>query len=84
MVKLFEFKVADKKLEDFFISVFDNIIKHREKNNITRNDFIDLLLALKKEGMSEYLDSHENSGSSTSPFHLGEKPSKSNISKYRI
>lgn len=33
----------------YFITLVDETIKYREKNNVQRNDFIDLLIALKRE-----------------------------------
>ncbi|CAD7079529.1 unnamed protein product [Hermetia illucens] len=40
-------KTFGKELNDFFLGVVRQTIEHREKNNIRRNDFMDLLIDLK-------------------------------------
>lgn len=33
----------------YFVTLVDETIKYREKNNVQRNDFIDLLIAIKRD-----------------------------------
>lgn len=42
-------KTTRKELEDFMMKIVKNVIDHREKNNVRRNDFMDLLLDIKNE-----------------------------------
>ncbi|KAG5668809.1 hypothetical protein PVAND_016733 [Polypedilum vanderplanki] len=49
MTKL-KLKFATKELEDFFISLVTETIEYREKNNIVRNDFMQLMIQLKNQG----------------------------------
>ncbi|XP_059225704.1 cytochrome P450 6a8 [Stomoxys calcitrans] len=46
---LFNIRVFDKRSNEFFIRVFRQSLEHREKNNLRRNDFMDLLIDLKKQ-----------------------------------
>ncbi|CAD7079506.1 unnamed protein product [Hermetia illucens] len=47
-------RVIDKDIADFFIETVRKTIDYREKNNVRRNDFMDLLIEINK-------DSNENS-----------------------
>ncbi|XP_065214799.1 probable cytochrome P450 6a18 [Planococcus citri] len=47
LIKMFNLTFFDKHTQEYFIDIVDKTIKYREKNNITRNDFLDLLIALK-------------------------------------
>ncbi|KAG5682993.1 hypothetical protein PVAND_012305 [Polypedilum vanderplanki] len=49
MIKL-KMKFATKELEDFFLSLVTETIEYREKNNIVRNDFMQLMIQLKNQG----------------------------------
>lgn len=40
----------DKDASDFFIKVFSQTVEHRDKSNIERNDFVQLLVQLKRKG----------------------------------
>uniref|UniRef100_A0A1B6CZQ5 Cytochrome P450 n=1 Tax=Clastoptera arizonana TaxID=38151 RepID=A0A1B6CZQ5_9HEMI len=42
-------KVLPKETEDFYLNFVKDTVSHREKNNITRNDFLQLLINLRKE-----------------------------------
>ncbi|KAG5669757.1 hypothetical protein PVAND_000051 [Polypedilum vanderplanki] len=46
----FSFRVIEKEVADFFLSTIEENINYREKNNIQRNDFFNLLLELKNLG----------------------------------
>lgn len=40
-----------KDVSDFFMKIVSETIEYREKNNVRRNDFMDLLIQLKNEGV---------------------------------
>ncbi|XP_057321329.1 cytochrome P450 6k1-like [Microplitis mediator] len=42
--------MRDDKTHDFLINVTKETLEYRQKNNIVRNDFIDLLLGIKNQG----------------------------------
>lgn len=46
--KLLRVKMFEKSLTDFYFNVVRDTVKYREENNISRNDFMQLLLELKK------------------------------------
>nr|AAF97936.1 cytochrome P450 CYP6N3v1 [Aedes albopictus] len=48
--------LIDKEVSDFFIGAVKDTIKYREENNIERNDFMSLLMKLKK------VDNSDNTG----------------------
>lgn len=43
-------KSVSNDLEDFMFTIVRQTIEHREKNNITRNDFMQLMIQLKNDG----------------------------------
>lgn len=43
-------KTVDDDVEDFIFSIVKQTIEHREKENLTRNDFMQLLIQLKNQG----------------------------------
>lgn len=43
-------QVTPKHIQDFFLKIVVDTVAYREKNNIHRNDFLDLLLQLKNHG----------------------------------
>uniref|UniRef100_A0A1I8PV21 Cytochrome P450 n=1 Tax=Stomoxys calcitrans TaxID=35570 RepID=A0A1I8PV21_STOCA len=49
IMQFFNIRVFDKRSNEFFIRVFRQSLEHREKNNLRRNDFMDLLIDLKKQ-----------------------------------
>jgi hypothetical protein len=46
-------QITPKRIQDFFLTVINDAIEHREKNNIRRNDYFDMLLQLKNVGKLE-------------------------------
>lgn len=42
----------DPEAVSYFINLVDETIKYREKYHVTRNDFIDLLIAVKREELA--------------------------------
>lgn len=50
--KLLNVSIARKDIADFVINMVDDTVKYREKNNYTRNDFMQLLINLKNNAPS--------------------------------
>lgn len=50
LIPLFKFKITDPQLEEFVYSVVKQTVDYREKNNVVRNDFMQLLIQLKDKG----------------------------------
>lgn len=48
--KYLPMRFVAKDIEDFFLSVVNQTIEHREKNNVSRNDFMQLLMQLRNQG----------------------------------
>ena len=46
----FKIKSVDDDVEEFFLSMIKQTVDYREKNNVQRNDFMQLLLQLKNDG----------------------------------
>lgn len=51
--KKIKIKTTRDDVSEFFMKIVKDVVDYREKNNIKRNDFIDLLLNLKMEGALE-------------------------------
>lgn len=43
-------KIVRDDVAEFFMKIVKDVVEYREKNNVKRNDFMDLLLQLKNEG----------------------------------
>lgn len=43
-------KVVDKEVEEFMFSIVKQTVEHREQQNVSRNDFMQLLIQLKNQG----------------------------------
>lgn len=48
--KYISLKSVEQDIEDFIFSVVRQTVEHREKNEVSRNDFMQLLLQLKNQG----------------------------------
>ncbi|XP_031624986.1 probable cytochrome P450 6d5 [Contarinia nasturtii] len=62
--KLFGFRFVDKDIGDFMIETVRQNLEYREKNNVTRKDFFQLLMQLRNTG--KILDDDDWSTKSTS------------------
>lgn len=49
-MKIFKIRAIDRDIEDFMMALVKNTLEHREKNNIVRKDFFQLLLQLRNTG----------------------------------
>lgn len=76
--KLINFKDRSKDYEDFFINFVKNSIHSREVNNIRRNDFLQLLIDLRKEEAEQNSQSGHTIGNGVSK----ETGSEDKICKY--
>ena len=43
-------KIVRDDVSEFFLNIVKDVVEYREKNNVKRNDFMDLLLQLKNNG----------------------------------
>lgn len=48
-MKLFGLHIFDKEACDYFINIIKNEVERRNKDNLTRGDFLDLLIAMKHD-----------------------------------
>lgn len=59
MINTFKIRLIHKDIEDFFIKTVSDTVQYREKNNISRNDFLQLLIDMKKKdeqsGTSQFI-----------------------------
>lgn len=54
--------ISDKEITDFFIKSVRDTVEYREKNNIQRNDFLNLLIQIKNHGK---IDGEKGEGQGT-------------------
>ncbi|XP_062554687.1 probable cytochrome P450 28a5 [Armigeres subalbatus] len=47
--KFYKFSFVPREVEDFFIRIMKDAIRHRKQNNIVRNDYLDHLLTLQEK-----------------------------------
>ncbi|KAJ9579607.1 hypothetical protein L9F63_004686, partial [Diploptera punctata] len=59
ILKVLRISPISPELVNFFTGVVKDTIQYREKNNVVRNDFLQLLIELKHKGSIEYEDSSE-------------------------
>ncbi|XP_058813402.1 probable cytochrome P450 6a14 [Topomyia yanbarensis] len=50
LARIFKVKLTDEGVEKFFIGLTRETVEYREKNNVQRNDFLNLLLQIKNKG----------------------------------
>lgn len=46
-------QITPKRVQEYFLGIIDEAVEYREKNNIRRNDYFDMLLQLKNTGKLE-------------------------------
>lgn len=47
--KFYKFSFVPREVEEFFIRIMKDAIRHRKQNNIVRNDYLDYLLSLQEK-----------------------------------
>ncbi|KAJ4428355.1 hypothetical protein ANN_24374 [Periplaneta americana] len=62
LLKLFNVKMLPDDITQFFVGLVRDTIEYREKNNVVRNDFMQLLIQMKNQGKVQD-DEHTNSES---------------------
>ncbi|CAG9860123.1 unnamed protein product [Phyllotreta striolata] len=55
LVKM-RFRLSRKEVEEFFVKVVNDIVEHREKNNVFRKDFMQLLIQIKNSGTTTNIE----------------------------
>jgi cytochrome P450 family 6 len=50
LIRTLKIKVFDRELESFFVKIVEDTVTYREKNGVTRKDFMQLLIQLKNDG----------------------------------
>jgi cytochrome P450 family 6 len=53
LLKLFHVRLHTDEVGDFFMGAVKDVVDYREKNNVVRNDFMQLLIELKNKGKIE-------------------------------
>lgn len=81
LIKLLNLGFVEREVEEFFVSIVENTVKYREENNVSRQDFLDVLLAMKNETMAKYKDHQEKEDLDQFLSQVGSKQSKSKIGK---
>ncbi|XP_065214692.1 probable cytochrome P450 6a20 isoform X2 [Planococcus citri] len=79
-IKLFGLYLFPQEINDYFINTVKDMVKYREENNITRGDFLDLLIAMKNHKELEKLkDQHEDADLEKFMSQIGEKCVKNDV-----
>jgi len=76
LMKLFRIRTTNSKTYKFFMDMVKNTVSFREKNNVVRNDFLNLMIQLKNKGYVE-ADNKETAVSkdaNAGNFHLSPLP----------
>lgn len=56
------FKTTLQEVENFFMGIVNETVQFREANNVSRNDFMDLLIKIKNSKKSDETDSETMGG----------------------
>lgn len=82
LIKLFKLTFLEEEVQNFFLGITRETVQYREKHNISRNDFLDLLIALKNNTtISKYQDIDEKEDLEKFMAQIGDKLVKSNVGK---
>jgi cytochrome P450 family 6 len=66
-------RAVDKEVEDFFMSIVEQTIKHREESKFSRKDFMQLMIELKNQGfVSSDKESLGNTGNGARKMQISE------------
>lgn len=80
LVVYFKSVLIDSSIYNFFSELVQKTVKYREEHNVTRGDFLDLLIALKNETDSlKVQDKQEEADLGKFLSQVGEKRTKTNI-----
>lgn len=64
LAKFLRLRFADKEVSDFFVETVRQNLEYRQKNNVTRKDFFQMLIQLRNTGKIQDDDWHTNNGAS--------------------
>ncbi|XP_065214733.1 probable cytochrome P450 6a14 isoform X2 [Planococcus citri] len=79
-VKFFGMEMFSKDVMDYFMKITKDMVKYREENNVTRGDFLDLLIALKNQTETEEVNNpQETADLNKSAPQVGENRIRSDI-----
>lgn len=82
MVKHLKLYLFDQRVGDYFINIVKDTVKYREENNITRNDFLDLLIALKNNtDLEKFKDTNDEADLEKFMAQIGSKRVKSDVGR---
>lgn len=79
IIKLLNLHFTQPEVEEFFTSIVEDTVKYRQENQISRNDFIDILLSLKNETMAKYQDPEDKEDLDHFISQIGSNQPKSKI-----
>lgn len=80
LIRLFKLHFFEKSIQDYFLNIVDETVNYREQNKISRNDFLDLLIALKNNPTIEkFQNKGETEDLENFLAQIGEKGIKCNI-----
>uniref|UniRef100_A0AAT9UTS9 Cytochrome P450 6PZ13 n=1 Tax=Maconellicoccus hirsutus TaxID=177089 RepID=A0AAT9UTS9_MACHI len=80
LVKLLNLTTLDTNVEQFFMNIVQTTVEYRERNNITRNDFLDLLIALKNNTiLKKFHDTADQEDLRKFLHQIGDKHVKSDV-----
>jgi cytochrome P450 family 6 len=60
MARKLGIKTTRDDVSEFFMKIVRDVVEYREKNDIKRNDFMDLLLQLKNDGTLQDDETHHS------------------------
>lgn len=83
LIKVFKLQFFPPELNEYFTQLVKEVVEYREKNNVTRNDFLNLLLELKNN--SQAVKDHQLEEEDMNNFleQFGDKHAESDTGKTR-
>jgi cytochrome P450 family 6 len=81
LLKIFRIKTFPDKVTNFFIRTVKDVIEYREKNNVSRNDFMQLIIELKNKGRVQDDEPTKSEDVFGGTLH---KVSENNIGEYTV
>lgn len=83
LIKLLRMELIPPDVGEYFTSLVKSVVSYREENNVTRCDFLDLLIALRNNTQTEkYKDLQEEEDLGRFLEQTGDKYTKNNVGKW--
>uniref|UniRef100_A0AAT9UTP5 Cytochrome P450 6PZ11 short isoform n=1 Tax=Maconellicoccus hirsutus TaxID=177089 RepID=A0AAT9UTP5_MACHI len=80
LVRFFNISLTDPQVQKFYLDIVDKTVTYREQNDVTRNDFLDLLIALKNNTMMQkFHDTGDHEDLQKFLAQIGHKTVKSDL-----